>query len=348
VTDGEAGAGRPAPTRAPVETGPEDEARLSVALRNLQPGLVVVDVEARRTILANDGALEAFGGRPDFAWVEANLLTPPIGTPGTLALDGRLIGYSVYGDGPLRLVFCRDITETQRRKSLAAASETAALFDELFMAIRHEVGNPLNSAKTALSVLRMNLSRLSDEAVAAGIDQIMEELLRVENLLRLLKTFVASAPLDSTAVDVAALLDEVAATAGPDLWSRKIVLGVSVGPAARSVRADGEALSQVLLALVSNAAEAAAGRPDASITLEARRRGGVVQIVVSDNGRGMSDRVRRNAFTPLFRTASGRLGFGLATARALLTRMEGTIELASVEGAGTVATVTLPAPEAGT
>lgn len=345
MTDGEEDGGRSAAPRSFAETGPEDEARLSAALRNLQPGLLVVDVDARRTILANDGALEAFDGRPAFDWVEANLLTAPAGIPRTLTLDGRLVGFSVYGDGPLRLVFCRDITERQRRKSLEEASETAARFGGLFMAIRHEVGNPLNSAKTALSVLRMNLPRLSSEAVGAGLDRVLEELLRVENLLRLLKTFVASAPLDSTAVAIAALFDDVAATAGPDLWSRKIVLGVSVGPSAVSVRADGDALRQVLLALVSNAAEASAGRAGASITLDARRRARVVQLVVSDNGRGMSDLVRRNAFTPLFHTGSGRLGFGLATARALLTRMEGTIELTSAEGVGTVATITLPAFE---
>lgn len=113
--------------------------------------------------------------------------------------------------------------------------------------------------------------------------------------------------------------------------------------------ADPEELYFVLLNLCRNAADA---MPDGgAITVAARnierRAGGacgLVEIVVADDGVGMTDEVVAQAFTPYFTTkaASGGTGLGLAQVRRFVEARGGAVDLESAPGAGTRVRLLLP------
>lgn len=75
-------------------------------------------------------------------------------------------------------------------------------------------------------------------------------------------------------------------------------------------------------------------------------------VTVTDQGRGMSDATRRQAFDQFFRSADARdaapdgSGIGLYTARGLLRAMGGDIDASSRLGAGSTIVLTLPAEPA--
>ena len=59
----------------------------------------------------------------------------------------------------------------------------------IFSGIRHEIGNPLNSLKMALSVLRQNVDTVSKEMLKEYLDRGMADVERMSYLLKALKTF---------------------------------------------------------------------------------------------------------------------------------------------------------------
>jgi two-component system NtrC family sensor kinase len=103
-------------------------------------------------------------------------------------------------------------------------------------------------------------------------------------------------------------------------------------------------LEQVLLSLLSNAAEAVpAGRPG-RIELRCERRAGGIRLTISDDGVGMSPEVLERAFEPFFTTkpAGQGNGLGLPISRGIVEVHGGTLWLESTPALGTVAVLVLP------
>jgi two-component system NtrC family sensor kinase len=111
-------------------------------------------------------------------------------------------------------------------------------------------------------------------------------------------------------------------------------------------------LRQVLLNLISNAAQAVTARrqadPDAPpglILVRTRRDGDHVQVVVEDNGCGMDPATRARIFDPFFTTRplGQATGQGLSLAyTTVVTHHHGRIDVRTTPGQGSTFTVTLP------
>jgi CheY-like chemotaxis protein/anti-sigma regulatory factor (Ser/Thr protein kinase) len=109
-------------------------------------------------------------------------------------------------------------------------------------------------------------------------------------------------------------------------------------------------LVQVLGNLAVNAAQAAGeGGREGRVRISAARRDDRVRIDVADDGPGMDAETQRLAFEPFFSTkpVGKGTGLGLAVSRGLVASLRGELTLASAPGRGTVATVELPAADAG-
>jgi signal transduction histidine kinase len=119
------------------------------------------------------------------------------------------------------------------------------------------------------------------------------------------------------------------------------------------VRLDAEQIRQVLINLLDNAVEALGGpaaplRPDGSpptIAVATRHdpAGGVVQLVVTDNGPGVPAADRDKLFMPYYSTKGRGSGLGLAIVRRIVAEHGGSIEAGDAHPAGTRFTIELPA-----
>jgi len=102
-------------------------------------------------------------------------------------------------------------------------------------------------------------------------------------------------------------------------------------------------LEQVILNLLQNACHALSRR-DQRITVSTRpREGGRAEIVVADEGVGMSEETLARVFDPFFTTKreSGGTGLGLSVSRRLVKQVGGELRIESTPGAGTRAVVEL-------
>jgi len=105
-------------------------------------------------------------------------------------------------------------------------------------------------------------------------------------------------------------------------------------------------LEQAFLNLLKNAVDAMPdkGREE-RLMVEARQRGPVVEIRISDTGRGIPEHQQEKIFDPFFTTKEvGKgTGLGLFVTHEIIEEHGGTVTVQSREGEGTTFVVTLPA-----
>jgi nitrogen fixation/metabolism regulation signal transduction histidine kinase len=100
--------------------------------------------------------------------------------------------------------------------------------------------------------------------------------------------------------------------------------------------ADPDLMSQVLINLIRNGAQAARGHSEAPhVWLSyARTRSGRAQIEVADNGPGVPEKLRQDIFLPFFTTKQEGTGVGLSLARQVILAHRGSISVGERAGGG--------------
>jgi signal transduction histidine kinase len=109
-----------------------------------------------------------------------------------------------------------------------------------------------------------------------------------------------------------------------------------------SVSADALVLRRIIDNLVSNAIDSLDGK-NGAVTVKTEKGRGVVRIVVSDTGRGMSKAELDKAFDDFHTTKAGGTGLGLSIVRRLVMDSGGSLKVETEPGKGSRFIVELPA-----
>ncbi len=243
------------------------------------------------------------------------------------------------GGEPQFLAVVRDVTHQRRLEYIAEATNLVENVGYLFASLRHELGNPINSIKTAVWMLRDTIRDMPPERAERYLDRVLQEVGRVEYLLKSLRSLSATERPTLDQVPIAQFLLDFTRILRPEAESRGVTLTVHCDDDVGAATADPRALHQVLLNLVTNALDAVEQTPNSRVHISVTR-GTHVKITVTDNGKGISPERRSDVFKPFHTTKAKGTGLGLAICRRLITLMRGTIDLeASHEGETTFAVV---------
>ena len=101
-------------------------------------------------------------------------------------------------------------------------------------------------------------------------------------------------------------------------------------------------LIRIVTNLVKNALQAVEQEENPEIKVEVLSNKKQVEIIVTDNGKGIADEVKDLIFEPKFTTKSSGMGLGLAMIKNIIEAYDGNISFTSQVGVGTVFTVILP------
>lgn len=241
----------------------------------------------------------------------------------------------------------RDITDKLRLESIAESVNTMENIGYIFSGVRHEIGNPINSVNMLLGILSAKLPDLTRDAIRDYLDRIIGQIGRVEFLLRALKSFNMYETQEPQCIMIPSFLEQFTPLVINDLESKGIAISIVLDPTTDCVRADPRALQQVLLNLITNAADALHERAQPKIDVSVSRSDGCVLISVEDNGCGISEDKVTNLFKPFYTTKASGTGLGLVIVKKMIARMHGTIEVKSVVNIGTVITISLPEGQRG-
>ncbi|MFK5925050.1 MAG: PAS domain-containing sensor histidine kinase [Desulfuromusa sp.] len=257
--------------------------------------------------------------------------------------QGRLFGHSVYkAASHYRCVFIRDITEKSRLESIAQAVNAMDNIGFIFSGIRHEIGNPLNSLKMALSVLKQSSETTSAEMLQEYIERGLADIGRMEYLLKSLKTFTMYDSVDLKNLHLVEFMGKFIALIERDFQSYGIRIKTEIPVDIAWVRIDERALHQALLNIFNNAADALKAQQTPEIHIRAEVRDQLMWLTISDNGCGIFPEQLKHLFQPFNTNKPNGNGLGLVITRKLLAMMNSDIDIASQPGYGTQVTIRLP------
>jgi len=263
------------------------------------------------------------------------------------------VGESGEWSGEPRLsLFARSLEAEVRDLRAQLAAEQRALvachrmmmLGRLLSDVAHEVSNPLTTLVARSAMIRMS-STLEDAHRHAGI--IEQQGQRAARSMRALSIFGQRHEPGRVLIDLNEVVRAALELERHQLAGSNITVAAELEPGLPHVSGEEQELQQIVLNLVLNAFEAiAATRPGGAIATSTHADEEKVWVSIRDDGPGMPPEVADRAFQPFFTTKEERLGLGLGIARELAIAHGGDIAAHSVEGVGTIVTLTLPRPVA--
>ena len=216
----------------------------------------------------------------------------------------------------------------------------------------HELRTPLASILGFVETLSDDKAGGDGEVRARFLKVMFDEARRmqrlVEDLISLSRIEAEKYRLPANPVDLAALLEEVHAELADTHDQRGEDLIAEIDMGVPPITGDRAQLSQVLHNLIGNAMKY--GRPGTPVVTRLRRdHAGMVRITVTDEGEGVPPEHLPRLTERFYRVDAGRsralggTGLGLAIVKHIVERHRGRLDLNSVVGRGTTASVLLPA-----
>lgn len=229
----------------------------------------------------------------------------------------------------------RDVTEMKRLESIADASNLMENIGYVFSGIRHELGNPINSIKVTLGILKKGLDRYSLDVIHELVDRSVTEIGRVEYLLKSLRNFNMYEEPETVAVDVRTFMRHFTGVVAQDAEKKGITLKTHISEDADTMSVDPRAFQQVMLNIITNAVDALDEIDAPMIAITASKKQNKIQFVIEDNGCGFPEEYAKKIFDPFFTTKPNGTGLGLVIATRMLAQMDATIEMQSQMNVGT-------------
>lgn len=242
--------------------------------------------------------------------------------------------------------------ELRRAEKRVLLSEHAASMGRLAAAISHELNSPIGALVSGVDTLLLLASRQAtvppqEQARLVTLQNDLRRSVkisatRLQELVARMQRFTNLDKAEVTQVDLNGMLGDVTALLEPQ-WKMKAEVKLDLDKMP-PLTCRPQQLGAVFYNLVSNAIDAVNG--DGRITIATRTREDLIEILIADNGRGMTEDVLEGIFEPGFRSTGSRMAaanWSMFSARQIIREHGGDIQVSSGVGKGTTVSVTLPA-----
>lgn len=261
------------------------------------------------------------------------LATPRIGSR---VVDAHV---SALTDGSgLVLLMLQERSIAQKMDRAMISRHAARSVSSMAAVLAHEIKNPLAGIRGAAQLIEQNASeedRTLTRLICAETD-------RIRALVDRMEIFSDMRPVKREPVNIHEVLDYVRKLAESS-FARSVRIVAAYDPSLPPVMGERDRLVQVILNLVKNAADALEGRVDGEIQLQTAFRPGVhltvggtrdrvslpLELIVRDNGAGVSPDVLPAIFEPFVTTKAKGTGLGLALVAKIVGDHGGVVECES-------------------
>ncbi|URM31384.1 GHKL domain-containing protein [Cytobacillus firmus] len=209
---------------------------------------------------------------------------------------------------------------------------------QLAAALAHEIRNPLTTVKGFMELLKPYLIEIGKEQYAQiAIDEINRANDLIYEFLNASKPGLNK----KTEIDINKLIQEMKISFDNQA---NINLSVNLCPGEPIIYGDSNKIKQLLINVIKNALEACEEAPagEGKVCLNAKSNSRKAQIIIEDNGPGMTEETINRLFLPFYTTKEKGTGIGLSICRKIIEEHNGSIKVHSTLSQGSVFTIELP------
>jgi signal transduction histidine kinase len=266
--------------------------------------------------------------------------------------SGKVIGYTMAlvrddaGEVVGAAMFFKDLTRVEQLEERERLRDRLAAVGEMAAAIAHEVKNPLAGIEVMAGLLRRKIPDAPDAQTL--LTDIISEAKMANAIVQEVLEFVRPMRLQVERTGVAEAVQSAVQLADSKARRGEINIEIDVPAGLPEIQGDQHQLTQLFTNLLMNAYEAMNGSGRVTVKADMVRMGDgaegreAVLVELADEGPGMPQDVAEHVFDPFFTTKPQGSGLGLAIVRKIVDAHDGTIDLRTAPGRGTMIRVTLP------
>ena len=234
----------------------------------------------------------------------------------------------------LQLVTIQDIKNELEAKELES-------WVKLIRVLTHEIMNtiaPITSlSETILGYYKNRDNGTPDEKIInntiKGLEVINDRGLGLIGFVDSYRKLTHLPHPEKAVINLSRLFDQIITLINSETIDATFSLSWEVNPSDLEIVADKKQISQVLINLIKNAAEALKNKKDGEIRLNARINSeSRPQVTVSDNGPGIPNDLLDKIFIPFYTTKDSGTGIGLSLSRQIMQLHGGTLKVKSEPG----------------
>jgi len=253
------------------------------------------------------------------------------------------LSYVETDEGMRAIAFLTDISERVAFQKAARQADKLAALGTLSAGIAHEINNPIGIITSRVEVMMLEAE---EEGLPAEMQKDLEVILRharrVAVITQGLLSFARQSSGTREPVNLNRVAEEIAQLVRKDMSRARVEVIMKLDDTLPPIVADANAISQVLLNLLTNARSA---MPEGGqITIETSHLAAArsVRLAVRDTGSGIAPEIMPKIFDPFYTTKPEGTGLGLAISHSIVHDHHGTMDVRSEVGKGSTFTLTFP------
>ncbi|TYC51562.1 sensor histidine kinase [Rhodobacterales bacterium] len=240
----------------------------------------------------------------------------------------------------------RELLQAQR--GLARSSRLAAV-GEMSAAVVHELSQPLAALRMFVAGTRKFLEKGDTQTAASNLTEIESLQMRMAQLTQELKRFARPGESRIEKIDLRESIRTAEKIVRPRFDETGVCLRLDLPEEPLEAETAPLRVEQILVNLLRNGADAAAGQDVGQVCLTAVSENADLLLRISDNGPGVPEGLRERIFDPFFSTKANSegMGLGLAISIRLAEDLGGSLSVGANAGGGAAFDLRLPAVGAG-
>jgi two-component system sensor histidine kinase HydH len=250
------------------------------------------------------------------------------------------------------LVVFNDMTMLKKMEEQIRRTDRLSSIGTLAAGMAHEIKNPLVTIKTFTQLLPHQHN--DDDFRRTFFDLVGQEVKRIDTIVNRLLNFARPAKASLKQVSLHEIVENSLRLAEQQLLQHEIKLERRLDAKRCMIEADAEQLNQTFVNFFLNAIHAMGKggtltvrtsiiRPSQDIPLvNGTQTGERIRVDIQDTGCGIAPENLSKIFDPFFTTKEDGVGLGLSVSHGIIQEHNGTIDVESEKGAGTVFHVQFP------
>lgn len=253
-----------------------------------------------------------------------------------------------------------DVTQLKEMEQIALTQQKMATLGHVAATIAHEIRNPLSGLNLYLHALEKVLGEAEipnpevQERTKVVIASMKSASTKMETIIGRVLSFSRPGPPRMEPLDINVCIREAVAMARIPLQRAGVRVAVALQDDLPLCRGDMRLFEQVILNLLTNAAQAMEGQEtervielSSSAVRSGPEEGRHVTVSVADSGPGIPEEVRERIFEPFVTTRKLGIGIGLSITHKIISDHRGLIRAGTSRFGGALFTIELPTGDDG-